>query len=155
MDKSLDLASISDIAGIVTAIASLAIGWMVYNYTQKSDKNSQSRQLNLEMQTFNQMILFDDKLLKIEAENHPPELGKIDFEDARKMYLYFSWINMADNIVRARDNDLMDHSLADARLSNLSRVLAADSKFIRQHVLPRGYIAQPVIKELTRHWPPA
>lgn len=59
---------------------------------------------------------------------------------------------MADNIVRARNQGLMDKSLANARLSDLSRVLASDHKLIKQHVLPRGYLAQPVIKELTQHW---
>jgi hypothetical protein len=131
MENSITIENVADIAGIATTVITLAVAWMVYQWTRRVDENSHSRQLNLEMQAFNQMVLSDPDLLEIEANNHPPELGKIDANEARKIYLYFCWINMADNIIRARDQGLMDQSLANARLSNLSRVLASDSKFIK------------------------
>ena len=135
MEKFYIFENISHIAEVVTAIAAIWVAWVFYKWTKLMDEHNQSRQLNIEMQSFNQMVLADPKLLEIEARNRPPELGKIDLDDARKMYLYFCWVNMADNVVRARDEGLMEKSLADARLSSLSRVLAADSDFIKRHVL--------------------
>lgn len=98
------------------------------------------------------MILADEKLLKIEAENHPKELGKIEVENVRKMYLYFCWLNMADNIVRARDEKMIDASQANARLTNISKVLSSDASFIEKHVFPRGYTRQPVIEAVSKQW---
>ncbi len=89
MENSITLESIADVAGIVTTVVSLAVAWMVYQWTRRVDESSHSRQVNVEMQAFNQLVLSDPDLLEIEANNHPPELGKIDTAEARKMYLYF------------------------------------------------------------------
>lgn len=143
------LESISDVFAIVGSVAAATIALQVYFWTRRSEKNNQRRHSNNEMQTYNLTVLQDDKLLQMEADNHP--YGEIGVEDARKMYRYFVWINIADNMRKSAENNLLDRDLAQSRLDNQARIAFPDRDFLETHVFPRGYEAD-LVEAFRKRW---
>lgn len=143
------LSDYAELASILASGATVLIAFWVFLWTIRSEKNNQRRQSNNEMQTYNLAVLQDDNLLKMEAENHP--FGYMELEDARKMYRYFLWMTVADNLSKSIDKKFLDKSLLETRFANQARVSFPDRKFIEDNVFPRGY-EQDLIDRFRKHW---
>lgn len=143
------LSDYADLSTIIASVATVLIAFWVFLWTKRSERNNQRRQSNNEMQTYNLAVLQDDKLLQMEADNHP--YGDIGLEDARKMYQYFLWINVADSLRKAAENGLLDENVAEARFKNQARIAYPDRAFLETHVFPRGY-EPDLIEAFRKHW---
>lgn len=143
------LAELADSFSIVASVATVFVALWVFLWTRRNEANNQLRHGNNEMQSYNLTVLGDDRLLEMEAENHP--FGEIELEDARKMYRYFLWMNVADNIRRASKAGLLDKNYAEARFTNQARIAFPDREFLEAHVFPRGY-EPDLIEAFRKRW---
>jgi hypothetical protein len=130
------LSNLNDIAGILSAAATIALTWIIYRYTRKREQFESTSQVQNEWQFYNQIAISDPEILEMDARAHP--FGTLDAGGMKRLNVAFLKLNIAYN-TWSGGNGHVDRKVAESSLNNVANTLYADRSFIRVHALPRGY----------------
>jgi hypothetical protein len=140
---------ISSIVNILLVGVSTSVAVYVYRWHRESAKVETIRRLSEDLRHYNELVLSNEDLQELATENHP--WGKLQKDDIRRMYRYFTYLNIAVNMFEARARGAVDMNKYESHINNTANLTFKDREFIKQHVLPCGY-AKVFREELLYRW---
>ena len=139
---------INPLVAICTALITGYIAWIAHTINKRDKTHGRFAETILNWQNLNSTAIADERILSIDAQNHP--FGELSIDEARKMYWYFYFLNSARAAFGAWKADLLDDHYVNAYLNNTANVLHRDRDFVRRNCFTRGYPTLP--DEIERRW---
>ncbi|MGD2090652.1 MAG: hypothetical protein PVH61_31050 [Candidatus Aminicenantes bacterium] len=127
---------ISLIISAASLITTIGVATFVYIYNKKAIRFQNTRDLINSWQSFNQLIIADEKNIDAIGEFYE---SSTETKNIRKLYLLFYLLNILQHEYYSAKTNMADESLAIKDIKAQIIKLSSDKEFVIRHIQGRGF----------------